>query len=101
MDAREGILTEDTPHVLWVGTVADAIDQLETTIVDVDVLRDATLLEALLPSTGGVPVVVLDDSAAVTDAVRYIRMGAHDVATAPNAYQVIEAAADVHRSTRS
>ena len=77
MDAREGILTEDTPHVLWVGTVADAIVQLEGQLVDVVVLQDATFLEELLPSAKGVPIVIVDEAASVADAVRYIRIGAH------------------------
>lgn len=103
MDAREGILTEDTQQVLRVtpGTLAESIDHLKTASADVVVIEDPSLLEDLVQSSPGIPVVIVDESASIADAVHYIRLGAHDVATRATAEQVIEAAAEFHRSQRA
>jgi DNA-binding NtrC family response regulator len=98
---RGGILTEDTPHVLWVSTLADAIERMKTSSVDVVVLQDPSLLEDLIHASPGTPIVICDESAVISDAVRYIRLGAHDVASPANVAQVIEAAAEFRRSQRA
>jgi DNA-binding NtrC family response regulator len=94
-------LTEDTPHVLWVSTLADAIERMKTSSVDVVVLQDPSLLEDLIHASPGTPIVICDESAVISDAVRYIRLGAHDVASPANVAQVIEAAAEFRRSQRA
>jgi DNA-binding NtrC family response regulator len=94
-------LTEDTPRVLWVSTVADATEQMKTSSVDVVVLQDPSLLEQLIQAAPSTPVIIFNESASVSDAVRYIRLGAHDVASSVNATQVIEAAAEFRRSQRA
>lgn len=103
MDAREGNLTEDTQQVLRVtpGTLAESIDHLKTASVDVVVIEDPSLLEELVQSSPGIPVVIVNESASIADAVHYIRLGAHDVATPATAEHIVEAAAEFHRSQRA
>ncbi len=94
-------MTEETQRILWVGTIADAVEQIEASSFDVAVLQNPSLLEELIQAAPGTPVVMLDDSASVSDAVRYIRLGAYDVASSANAHAVIEAAAEFRRSQRA
>jgi two-component system NtrC family response regulator len=104
MDVREAILTEHAPGIIWVGpdTMAEALEALKTSSVDVIVIQDAGILEELAQAAPGTPIVVWDEAASIADAVRYIRLGAHDVACAaadPSA--TIEAAAEFRRSQRA
>src|ERR1700735_1456976 len=110
MDVYEGILTallaDGAPNVLWIGpdSVATAVEKLRTSSVDVVVLQDRAVIEDFLEQIAelspGTPVVVFDPSASISDAVHYIRLGAHDVASAdPTA--IIEAAVEFRRSQRA
>jgi DNA-binding NtrC family response regulator len=115
MDVREGNLTQDTPNILRVtpGSIAEAVEQLKTSSVDVGVIHDPHLgngldwaieemLDALAQTAPGIPIVVCDEAATVADAVRYIRLGAHDVASAgESATEIIEAAVEFRRSQRA
>lgn len=96
-------MTEDTQQVLRVtpGTLAESIDHLKTASVDVVVIEDPSLLEELVQSSPGIPVVIVNESASIADAVHYIRLGAHDVATPATAEHIVEAAAEFHRSQRA
>jgi DNA-binding NtrC family response regulator len=115
MDAGEGILTEAAPNVLWVSpdSLAEAVEKLKTSSVDVLVIQDPCLgeihartvedvLEQLVQVSPGTPIVICDEAASVADAVRYIRLGAHDVASAgTNITAVIDAAIEFRRSQRA
>lgn len=103
-------MTEYAPNVLRVdlGTIAEAVEQLKhssissASSIDVIVVEDPCLLEELAEANPGVPIVVHDESASVSDAVRYIRMGAYDVAAAgSDATAIIEAAVEFRRSQRA
>ncbi|HTB16186.1 MAG TPA: sigma-54 dependent transcriptional regulator [Bryobacteraceae bacterium] len=94
-------------------SAAEGIEQLRTTSVDAVVIEDACLgsahdctveelLEELVQASRGTPVVICDEAASIADAVRYIRLGAHNVISAgSNAADIIEAAAEFHRSQRA
>jgi DNA-binding NtrC family response regulator len=110
MDACEGILTvilaDGAPNVLWIGpdSIATAVEKLQTSSVDVVVLQDRAVIEDFLEEIAelspGTPIVVFDPAASISDAVRYMRLGAHDVASAdPTA--IIEAAVEFRRSQRA
>ena len=111
MDVREAIVTamsrvvsgDDAPAILWVSpdSIAEAIEKLKTSTVDVIVVRDASLIEELAHVASSTPIVVCNDAASVADAVHYIRLGAHDVATGAEANAIIEAAAEFCRSQRA
>jgi DNA-binding NtrC family response regulator len=115
MDAGEGILTEAAPNVLWVSpdSLAEAVEKLKTSSVDVLVIQDPCLgktqtctvedvLEQLVQNSPNTPIVICDEAASVADAVRYIRLGAHDVASAgTNITAVIDAAIEFRRSQRA
>jgi DNA-binding NtrC family response regulator len=115
MDVGEGILTEATPNVLWVSpdSISEAVEKLKTLSVDVLVIQDPCLgtshnctveevLEQLVQISPGTPVVICDEAASVADAVRYIRLGAHDVACAgTNTTALIDAAVEFRRSQRA
>jgi DNA-binding NtrC family response regulator len=112
MDVREGILSTE---ILWVSldSAAAAIEQLRSSSVDAVVIEDPCLgkahdctieelLEELVQINRNVPIVICDEAASVTDAVRYIRLGAHDVVSAgSDGTSIIEAAAEFHRSQRA
>jgi DNA-binding NtrC family response regulator len=112
MDACEEILTADILRVS-LDSAAEGIEQLRTTSVDAVVIEDACLgsahdctveelLEELVQASRGTPVVICDEAASIADAVRYIRLGAHNVISAgSNAADIIEAAAEFHRSQRA
>ena len=104
MDACEGILTETTQRVLRVRSdnIDEALEELNSSSVDVIVIEDAAVLEEFTEAARGVPIVVYDESASVADVVRYIRLGAHDVASASaTAEAIIEAAVEYRRSQRA
>jgi DNA-binding NtrC family response regulator len=98
-----GTLTEQTPRVLRVNAanVDEALEQLNTSAVDVVVIEDVNVLEEFIQTGRGVPIVVCDDAASVADAVRYIRLGAHDVSASATAEAIIEAAVEFSRSQRA
>jgi DNA-binding NtrC family response regulator len=112
MDGCEEILTADILRVS-LDSAAEGIEQLRTTSVDAVVIEDACLgsahdctveelLEELVQASRGTPVVICDEAASIADAVRYIRLGAHNVISAgSNAADIIEAAAEFHRSQRA
>jgi two-component system NtrC family response regulator len=106
MDAREGILTTEILRVS-LDSSAEAIEQLKASSVDAIVIEDTSdnieeLLEELMQASRGTPIVICDQAATVADAVRYIRLGAHDVISAGcDATAVIEAAAEFSRSQRA
>jgi DNA-binding NtrC family response regulator len=111
MDAGEAIVTEEILRVS-LDSAAGAIDRLRTSSVDAIVIedpclgsRDCTieeLLEELVQINRNIPIVVCNQAASVADAVRYIRLGAHDVVAAgSNATAIIEAAAEFRRSQRA
>jgi DNA-binding NtrC family response regulator len=117
MDAGEGILTETAPRILWVtpNSIADAVEKLRSSSAEVHVavIQDLCLggshdykvedvLEDLLQASRDTPIVICDEAASVSDAVRYIRLGAHDVASAgSNKAAIIDAAAEFRRSQRA
>ena len=112
MDAREGILTEEILRVS-LDSAAGAIERLRTSSVDAIVIEDPRLgsshdstieelLEELVQINRNIPIVICDEAASVADAVRYIRLGAHDVVSAgSDATAIIEAAAEFRRSQRA
>jgi DNA-binding NtrC family response regulator len=112
MDACEGILTTEILRVS-LDSAADAIERLRTSSVDAIVIEDSCLgnthdcavedlLEELVQASRGTPVVICDPAASIADAVRYIRLGAHNVISAgSDASAIIEAAAEFHRSQRA
>jgi len=112
MDVREGILTTEILRVS-LDSAAGAIEQLRTSSVDAVVVEDPCLgsahdctieelLEELVQINRNVPIVICDEAASVSDAVRYLRLGAHDVVSAgSDGASIIEAAAEFHRSQRA
>jgi DNA-binding NtrC family response regulator len=112
MDAREGILTTEILRVS-LDSAAAAIEHLKTSSVDAIVIEDPCLgnahdstveevLEELVQASRGTPVVICDEAASIADAVRYIRLGAHDVISAgSDASAIIDAAAEFRRSQRA
>jgi len=112
MDAREGILTTEILRVS-LDSAADAIEHLKTSSVNAVVIEDPCLgnthdttveelLEELVQASRGTPIVICDEAASIADAVRYIRLGAHDVISAgSDGTAIIEAAAEFRRSQRS
>lgn len=94
-------------------SVAAALEQLRTSSVDAVVIEspclgsscDSTieeLLEEVVQINRNIPIVICDDAASIADAVRYIRLGAHDVVSAgSDAAAVIKAAAEFRRSQRA
>ena len=86
-------------------TVAEAIDRLANAHYDVAILSPANefaiedVLESLLALRRSVPIVICDPRATVADAVRYMQIGAYDVAGPEDEAVVkIQAAADACRS---
>jgi DNA-binding NtrC family response regulator len=112
MDACEGNLTTEILRVS-LDSAASAIEQLRTSSVDAVVIEDPCLgsthdctveelLEELAQASRGTPIVICDEAASVADAVRYIRLGAHDViAAGSDATSIIEKAVEFHRSQRA
>ena len=112
MDVREGILSTEILRVS-LDSAAGAIEQLRTSSADAVVIEDPCLgsehdctieelLEELVQINRNVPIVICDEAASVSDAVRYIRLGAHDVVSAgSDGTSIIEAAAEFHRSQRA
>jgi DNA-binding NtrC family response regulator len=112
MDAGEGILTEAILCVNPIST-AGAIERLRTSSADAIVIEDSyvgdaqdctleELLEELVRINRNIPIVICDEGATIADAVRYIRLGAHDVVSAgSNRTAIVEAAAEFHRSQRA
>ena len=114
-------MTHERPKILWIATTAEnmspdwaaetavsgseAIRHLRNSFFDVVVIHTAVpewstdeLLEESVRAQAGVPVLVCDAGASVADAVRYIRLGAHDVA-GPGAdiVSLVESAAEIRR----
>jgi len=93
-------------HVDRAATGAEGIDRLANTHYEVAVIAAPLsdfaiedLLEHLLLLRRSVPVVIRDDSARLSDAVRYMQLGAYDVAGPEDDAAVkIQAAADACRS---
>ena len=82
-------------NVIWVTpeNIADATGESP----HVFAVQDPSLVERL--NGYGVPIVVCDENASVGDAVRYLRLGAHDVVTAgSDANSIFAAAAEFHNS---
>jgi DNA-binding NtrC family response regulator len=112
MDAREGILTEEILRVSLDST-AGAIERLITSSVDTIVIEDPCVgsshgstieefLEKVVQIDRNIPVVICDQAASVADAVRYMRLGAHDVVSAgSDATAIIEGAVEFRRSQRA
>jgi DNA-binding NtrC family response regulator len=112
MDASEGILTTEILRVS-LDSAAEAIEHLRTSSVDAVVIEDPCLgnthdhtveelLEELVQASRGTPIVICDQAASIADAVRYIRLGAHDVISAgSDATAIIDAAVEFHRSQRA
>jgi DNA-binding NtrC family response regulator len=112
MDACEGIVTEEILRVS-LDSAAEAIEQLRTSSVGAVVIEDPCLgdthdhtveelLEELVQASRGTPIVICDRAASIADAVRYIRLGAHDVISAgSDATAIIDAATEFHRSQRA
>jgi DNA-binding NtrC family response regulator len=112
MDMREGILTTEILRVS-LDSAAAGIEQLRTSCVDAVVIEDPCLggahdstveelLEELVQINRNIPIVICDEAASIADAVRYMRLGAHDVVSAgSDACAIIEDAAEFHRSQRA
>ena len=84
-------------------TSAEAVDRLANVDYDVAIVSAMVgtddLVEGLLALHRAVPVVVCDPNARVADAVRYMQLGAYDVAgSEDDAIAKIQAAADACRS---
>jgi DNA-binding NtrC family response regulator len=104
MDVREAIVMEISPRVVRVSSenIDAALEQLNACSADAVVLEDATLLEEFLAVARGVPVIVIDPSASIADVVRYLRLGAHDVARVEEtAAAMIDAAVEFQRGRRA
>ncbi len=89
-------------HVLRVhsGNIDAALAQLHS--ADAIVVEEPAVLEEFLQSAHGVPVIVFHPHASVSDVVRYIRLGAHDVACSEDtAALIIEAALEFERGRRA
>jgi DNA-binding NtrC family response regulator len=112
MDEREGILTTEILRVS-LDSAAVAIHQFKNSSADAVVIEDPCLggapectveelLEELVQIHRNVPIVICDEAASIADAVRYMRLGAHDVVSAgSDSTAIIEAAAEFHRSQRA
>ena len=112
MDVREEILTDEILRIS-LDSAAAAFEHLETSPVNVVVIEDPCLgathdwtvedlLEELQQINRDIPIVIHDEAASVADAVRYIRLGAHDVIPAgADADAIIEAASEFRRSQRA
>jgi DNA-binding NtrC family response regulator len=112
MDAGEGILTTEILRVS-LDSAADAIEHLKTSSVDAIVIDDPCLgcahdytveelLEELVQASRGTPILICDEGASIADAVRYIRLGAHNVISAgSDAAAIIDAASEFRRSQRA
>jgi DNA-binding NtrC family response regulator len=105
MDTREEILT---PNILWVDPTTDIADWLDSSALNADVvvfrdfLPDSLLIEECIQANPGVPIVVCAEEASVADAVRYLHLGVHDVASSSaHAEAAIEAAVEFRRSQRA
>jgi DNA-binding NtrC family response regulator len=114
-------LTHHAPKVLWIAAIAppevpsdwivetvlsaeSGVDRIRTSSFDAAVIapiqgeRLEELLEELARAGTGVPLLVQDEHASVTDAVRYMRLGAHDIAGPGNdLFALIEAAVELRR----
>jgi DNA-binding NtrC family response regulator len=98
-------LSQDSRRILSVES-ARALDQMSESEFDVAVivapLPDCTvedLLEQLVPT--GIPVIVRDPGMTISDAVRYMRLGAYDVAgLGADLTELIESACDVRGGSR-
>ena len=118
-------MTYDPSRILWIAAAApkDApaawavetsfsgaggIERLRNSCFDAVLIdapvaewRPEELLEELARARPGVPLLVHDEQALVTDAVRYMRLGAHDVAgPGDDLFALIEAAFELSRSRR-
>jgi DNA-binding NtrC family response regulator len=119
-------LAYDAPKLLWIASVAPrcvpaewvvetvfggaaGVDRLRNSSVDA-VLIDSPapewsleeLLEELARVRAGVPLLVHDEHASLADAVRYMRLGAHDVVgPGDDLFASIEAAVELRRGQRS
>ncbi len=94
-------------------SAARAIEQMRDSAADAVVIEDPCLgssnectleelLEELVQINRNIPIVICDAAATVSDAVRYIRLGAHDViSTGSDAGAILEAAVEFRRSQRA
>ena len=106
-------MTLIAPNVLWINDAepgpAEAIGQLRNGSYDVAVIEapvsayaTADVLEEALKAQPGIPVLVHDVNAEIADAVRYVRMGAYDVAGAEaDLPAMIDAAIEFRRGQRA
>jgi DNA-binding NtrC family response regulator len=128
MEERGRNLPLDTPRILWITSAAENAESISSAwaietalggadgiyrlrhsffnavVIDVPVADWPVdeLLEELTRAQAGVPILVRDAHASVADAVRYVRMGAHDVVCAQDHLaSKLEEAAVMHRTRRS
>ncbi len=106
------ILTDEILRIS-LDSAAAAFEHLKTSSVNVVVIEafcrgaahDCTvedLLEELQQINRDIPIVIRNEDASVADAVRYIRLGAHDVIPAgADADAIIDAAGEFRRSQRA
>src|SRR5947209_2109562 len=123
--SRKLVLKHQIPTILWITSAAapenpvwsietavnpaEAMARLRTSSFDLVVLEPVIagtsadeLLEALTRESSCPPVLVHDTDAAVSDVVRYMRLGAHDVAGMPNElFAMIDAALELRRGQRA
>jgi DNA-binding NtrC family response regulator len=114
-------LLETVPRILWIAAFPPRVPEgwaIETTpdgLEAIQLLRSSSfdaavieppipqwtaeeLLEELVRTQCGIPILVYDPSATIPDAVRLLRLGAHDVAgTGANLIAQIEAAVEFRR----
>src|SRR5689334_10068884 len=96
-----------TPSILWIRN-PDDLNQAEASPPDVAVIACSLpenppedFVEALKRTCPGTLILVASESASVADAVRYLRVGAHDVVGPPEQVEAaIEAAAELCRGRR-
>jgi len=105
-------LTEEILRVS-LDSAAAAIERLRTSSVDTIIIDDPCMgsrhdstieevLEKMARIDRNIPVVICDQAASVADAVRYMRLGAHDVVSAgSDATTIIERAVEFRRSQRT
>src|SRR5258706_1839971 len=113
---QAAILKQDVPRILWITSGAPVghpewIIETGITGTDVDLVvieppfAESTpeeLLEELNRTHAGVPILVRDCNASVSDAVRYMRLGAHDVAGPDSDFiGLIDSALEFHRGLRA
>jgi len=106
-------LAHDSPNILWIGpeagnlpacwTVGSSLDAFDAAVISAPVLNRTVeeLVEDLSRGRANAPVLVYDPTATVADAIRYVRLGAHDVVKEESGLiAMVEAVIELRRGQR-